>query len=147
MVIQRKKKEQKKAVLTPQGTYTAVVKAVTFKAKKEGTEGPGTVELEFTLNEVNQHVTRAYPAKLEGRSPLLRDYKSIVNRGLTREEDEQGFDPAILEGRNCRLQIVHRLDHSGRPHSQTITVMAVDAAPVAAAPAVVVVEPVAAVAA
>lgn len=145
MVIQRKKKEQKRAVLTPQGAYTAVVKSVTFKATKEGTEGPGTVELEFTLNELNQHVTRAYPAKLEGRSPLLRDYKSIVNRGLTREEDEQGFDPAILEGRNCRVHIAHRLDHNGRPHSQTITVMAADATPVAAPAAAV--EAVAAVAA
>lgn len=137
MLLTRNKKTKQRAVLTPQGPYTAVVKSVTFKAKKEGTEGPGTVELEFTLNELNQHVTRAYPAKLEGRSPLLRDYKSIVNRGLTREEDEQGFDPAILEGRNCRLHIAHRLDHNGRPHSQTITVMAAESTPVAAAPAAV----------
>lgn len=135
MIIKRNKKQQpQQVVLTPQGTYTAVVKAVTFKPQKEGTEGPGTVELEFTLNELNQPVTRAYPAKLEGRSPLLRDYKSIVNRGLTREEDEQGFDPSILEGRVCRLQIAHRLDHGGRPYSQTITVMAAELTP-AASPA------------
>ncbi len=135
MLITRKKQSKQRAVLTPQGTYTAVVKAVTFKAKKEGTEGPGTVELEFTLKEVDQHVTRAYPAKLDGRSPLLRDYKSIV-RGLSPKEDEEGFDPIVLEGKECRLQIVHRLDHSGRPHSQTITVRAAEPTPVAAPAAV-----------
>lgn len=144
MVITRNKKQQQKAVLTPEGTYTAVVKTATFKPQKEGTEGPGTVELEFTLKELDQHVTRVYPAKLEGRSPLLRDYKSI-NRGLSPKEDEEGFDTVVLEGKVCRLHIGHRLDHNGRPHSQTITVMASENTPVAAAASVAATEPVAAV--
>ena len=138
MVITRKHKHKHNhnAVLTPQGTYTAVVKTVTFKAKKEGTNGSDMVELEFTLKELNQHVTRAYPAKLEGRSPFLRDYKSIVNRGLLPKEEEEGVDPSHLVGNPCRVNIAHQLDHKGRPHSQTITVMtAADATPVAAAAA------------
>lgn len=133
MLLKRKNKQQQKAVLTPQGTYTAVVKAVTPKPQKEGTEGPGTVELEFTLNELNQSVCRTYPAKIEGRSPLLRDSKIILRRGLRPEEEEQGFDPAILMGEACRLHIGHRLDHSGKPHTQTITVMTAESAQAAAA--------------
>lgn len=146
MVITRNKKQQQKAVLTPEGTYTAVVKTATFQPQKEGTEGPGTVVLEFTLNGLNQHVTRVYPAKLDGRSPLLRDYKSI-NRGLSPKEDQEGFDTVVLEGKSCRLHIGHRLDHNGQPHSQTITVMASENTPVAAAASVAAAEPVAAVAA
>ena len=147
MVITRKKKQQQQAVLTPQGTYTAVVKTATFKPQKEGTEGPGTVEVEFTLHELNQHITRVYPAKIEGRSPLLRDSKIILQRGLRPEEEEQGFDPAILVGEACRLHIGHRLDHSGKPHTQTITVMTAESAQAAAAapaPATTAAEPVAA---
>ena len=137
--------QPKRAVLTPEGVYAASVTKVAVNSK-EGTEAPVTVELEFTLTGLNQSVCRTYPAKMKGRSPLFRDAKSILRRGPKPEELEQGFDPAILKGEGCRVHIAHRLDHNGRPHSQTITVMAADATPVAAAPAAAV-EPVAAVAA
>lgn len=136
----------KRAVLTPEGVYAALVTKVSVNSK-EGTEAPVTVELEFTLTGLNQSVCRTYPAKMKGRSPLFRDAKSILRRGPSPEELEQGFDPDILKGEGCRVHIGHRLDHNGRPHSQTITVMAADATPVAAAaPAVAAAtEPVAAV--
>ena len=134
----------KRAVLTPEGVYAASVTKVAVNPKK-GTEEPETIELEFTLNALNQSVCRTYPAKMKGRSPLFRDAKCILRRGPKPEELEQGFDPAILKGEGCRVHIAHRLDHNGRPHSQTITVMAADATPVASPAAAV--EAVAAVAA
>ena len=129
MKLHRTKKAST-ATLTPEGAYTATVTMVTCKAK-EGTEAPETVELQFTLNEVNQHITRPYPAKIEGRSPLLRDAKVILGRDLTREEDEEGFDPVILKDRTCRVVVAHRRGSNGRLQAQATTVLA----PVAAAPA------------
>ena len=85
--------------------------------------------VEFTLNELNQQVTRMYPAKMKGRSPLFRDAKSILRPGPSPDELEQGFDPAILKDRSCRVSVAHRLDHNGHPQSQTITVMAAEATP------------------
>ena len=115
-------------MLTPQGLYAALVTNVSVNPKK-GTEEPETIEVQFTLNELNQQVTRMYPAKMKGRSPLFRDAKSILRRGPSPEELEQGFDPDILKNKPCRVNIAHRLDHNGRPQSQTITVMAAEATP------------------
>lgn len=120
--------QPKRAVLTPQGVYAALVTKVTVNSK-EGTNEPETVEVQFTLNELNQQVTRTYPAKMKGRSPLFRDAKSILRRGPTVDELEQGFEPGILKDRSCRVSIAHRLDHYGHPQSQTITVMAAEATP------------------
>ena len=120
--------QPKRAVLTPQGLYAALVTNVSVNPKK-GTEEPETIEVQFTLNELNQQVTRMYPAKMKGRSPLFRDAKSILRRGPSPEELEQGFDPDILKNKPCRVNIAHRLDHNGRPQSQTITVMAAEATP------------------
>ena len=120
--------QPKRAVLTPQGLYAALVTKVTVNPKK-GTNDPETVEVQFTLNELNQQVTRMYPAKMKGRSPLFRDAKSILRRGPSPDELEQGFDPAILKDRSCRVSVAHRLDHNGHPQSQTITVMAAEATP------------------
>lgn len=124
--------QPKRAVLTPQGVYAALVTKVTVNSK-EGTNDPETVEVQFTLNELNQQVTRTYPAKMKGRSPLFRDAKSILRRGPTADELEQGFEPGILKDRSCRVSIAHRLDHNGHPQSQTITVMAAETTPAATA--------------
>lgn len=134
----------KRAVLTPEGVYAASVTAITVNPKK-GTEEPETIVLEFTLNALNQHITRKYPATIQRRSPLLRDSKIILGRGPTREELEQGFDPAILKDRSCRVHIGHRPGADGRPQSQSITVMAPETTPVAAAPAAAAAEAVVAV--
>lgn len=126
--------QPKRAVLTPEGVYAALVTKVAVNPKK-GTEEPETIELEFTLNALNQHITRKYPATIKRRSPLLRDSKIILGRGPNREELEQGFDPAILKDRSCRVNVAHRPGADGRPQSQSITVMAPETTPVAAAPA------------
>lgn len=120
--------QPKRAVLTPQGVYAALVTKVTVNSK-EGTNDPETVEVQFTLNELNQQVTRTYPAKMKGRSPLFRDAKSILRRGPTADELEQGFEPGILKDRSCRVSIAHRLDHNGHPQSQNITVMTAETTP------------------
>jgi hypothetical protein len=126
--------KQKRAALTPEGVYAASVTAISVIPKK-GTEEPETIEVRFALNALNQHVTRPYPAKLGGRSPLLRDAKIILGRNQTRDEEEHGFDLDVLKDRPCRLSISHRPGPDGKPQRQFISVMAPEtstAAPAAA---------------
>ena len=121
--------------LTPQGIYAAVVKSVAVTTK-QGTEEPEQVQVEFALNGVSDPIVRSYPAKVEGRSPLVRDSKTIRGHGFTRDEDADGFDPAVLVGKSCQVVVAHRPDLKGKTTAQIGLVMTpvitVAAGPVAA---------------
>lgn len=99
----KKQKEtaQPKQPLTAVGIYAAVVKSVAVTTK-QGTEEAEHVRVDFALDGGNEFIVRIYPAKVEGRSPLVRDAKTIRGHGLTREEEADGFDPAVLVGGPAR---------------------------------------------
>ncbi len=109
--------------LTPEGIYDAVVHKVTGK-EGDGKDVQPEVVVEFGLKGVTEPLNRAYPAKMQGRSPLLRDSKIILGRGLTREEENEGFDPSILEGCNCQVVVAHRPDSGGKLKAQAKMVLA-----------------------
>lgn len=131
MKIQKTKKAST-VTLLPEDMYAATVNSVVVKTK-DGTQEPLNVEVSFALTGVVEPITRSYPAKIEGRSPLLQDAKTILGRPLTREEEAEGFDPSILAGCRCRVVVAHRVDGSGRLAAQAKLVLAPEVTPAVAA--------------
>lgn len=134
MKLHKTKKVTNSEPITPDGEYPATVKSVA----ERDSDGQLEVVVEYSVVGVPNPSPRIYPATIEGRSPLWRDSKAILGRTLlTSEEDENGFDPAILTGRPCRVVVVHRPDGSGKLTAQVKLVLAPKAAtPAVAAPAI-----------
>jgi hypothetical protein len=108
--------------LLPEGTYAAVVKQVEFK-NKAGTEEAAKVVIEFDLTGRDQALKREYSPRIESRSPLLHDSVTILGRRLSSEEEADGLDPAILQGRNCQVVVRHRPDNNGKLKANAATVL------------------------
>ena len=118
-----KTSKSQSATLTPEGVYAAVVNKVSDKPG-DGIKTQPEVVVEFNLTGVAEPLSRAYPATMQGRSPLLRDCKTILGRGLNREEENDGFDPVVLAGRHCQVVVAHRRDSGGKLKAQVKLVLA-----------------------
>ena len=120
-----------KSLLVPEGLYAAVVKTVMVNTK-EGTQEPVSVVVGFEVLGHKDPVTRSYPPRLGGRSPLLSDSLNILRRGLTLDEKNEGIDPELLVGHSCRVMIKHQQD--GGTHKAAVKAVLAAEAPVVPTP-------------
>ena len=135
-IIIKNNSKSKQSTLTPEGIYAAVVHKVTDKNNAE-TGKPAAVEIEYALTGVTDPIKRTYPADVEGRSPLKRDAKTLRGHGFTHDEVLQSsFNPEVLTGLRCRVVVAHRADGSGKLTAQAKLVLAPEATPAVAAPAI-----------
>ena len=124
--------QTKNTTLMPEGTYAAVVKAVkpVEKVLKDGEKS--SVAIEFAVVGATEPMSKRYPQRLDGRSPLKREVQAILQRSLSVPEIIS-FDTDQLLNRNCQVVVVHQHNGGSKPKAVIKTVLAAPAViPVAA---------------
>lgn len=121
------------APLLAEGIYPAVIKAVVPGKRHPDTGEVLDLQVEFTLNGVPDCLTRKYPARLNGRSPLRRETQAVLGRNLSRLEIER-FNTDELLNRSCRVMVMHQAEGAGKPKARIKTVLAPEPTVVAAEP-------------
>lgn len=117
--------------LPPQGTFQAVVFAVYDGGMQPGFNPGDTahkIRIGIELNEcytsgqfAGQRITRypEYTLSLSDKANLLPVVEAILNRPLTLDERENGFNLEELIGKNCQVTILHKVSQSGKDYADT----------------------------
>ena len=118
--------------LPPEGTFQGVVFAVFDGGQQPDNFKPGEtihkmrfgIELDecySTGQYAGQRMTRypEYSVSLGDKANLLPVVEALLQRALTSDEKENGFDLEQLIGKNCQVTIIHKESTAGKMYADT----------------------------
>lgn len=119
------KSKVKKSSLLKEGHYSAKVSSV--KGKPDETN-PRKILIGFKIAGYEPEVFKELPASFELDSFLVKDMESILGKGFTKTEIEEGVDLTTLNDKPCSVMVMHKSGSGGRP-AATVTLVSPAEAP------------------